>query len=105
MSWNQAAYQKRYYHANRERLALRRRLWKYKITKEQFDQMFEDQHGLCAICSGDLLQGTYGLAIDHDHDTGKVRGLLCHPCNRGLGQFQDALHLLEHAAEYLKRNS
>ena len=101
---DEAAYQRHYYGENKAHIALRRRLWKYKLTKEQFDTMFATQTGRCAICYGDLLSGTYGVAIDHDHATGKVRGLLCHPCNRGLGQFRDTAALLERATEYLKRH-
>lgn len=95
--------QKRWYARNREHVAVTRRLRKYNITKEQFDAMFAAQSGLCAICGDDLLNGRYGVCVDHNHVTGKVRGLLCHPCNRGLGQFRDRLDLLANAAEYLNR--
>jgi hypothetical protein len=100
----QRAANRRYYYKNREDWSIRRRLKKYGLTKEQFDQMFEVQKGLCAICKFDLLKGIYGVAVDHDHVTGKVRGLLCHPCNRGLGQFQDSENLLEQAIHYLRGN-
>lgn len=55
---------------------------------EQYDEMFEKQGGRCAICETEKPNG-YGkrLAVDHCHDTGRVRGLLCGNCNHGLGKF------------------
>lgn len=60
----------------------------------------------CAIC-GSLDIGVIGQAnwpIDHDHNTGKVRGLICNFCNKGLGNFKDDPSILRAAAEYLERN-
>lgn len=48
--------------------------------------------------------GTFSLHIDHDHETGKVRALLCHACNKGLGQFGDSIERLEQAIVYLKQH-
>ena len=65
------------------------RLWhKYKLTLEQYDEMFEQQNGVCAICSGVNLDGRR-LVVDHDHKTNKVRGLLCTGCNTKLGIVED----------------
>lgn len=62
--------------------------------------MFAEQSGLCAIC------GTAPAAhVDHDHATGKVRGLLCFNCNGGLGQFKDQIGVLNAAVRYLKGNA
>ena len=67
---------------------------------------FEQQNGRCAICGGTgerVHKGVKsGLYIDHDHDTGKIRGLLCHDCNSGLGHFRDNPALLLKALRYLK---
>ena len=62
--------------------------------------MFADQDGLCGICrkSGDKT-----LHVDHDHDTGAIRGLLCDLCNRGLGYFKDSSKITEFATNYLKK--
>ena len=77
----------------------------YGLTKEQVDAMRESQNGKCAICSDALVQAKKGgLAIDHCHATGKVRGLLCHRCNTGLGLFRDRPELLIRAAEYVGGN-
>jgi hypothetical protein len=75
------------------------RLRRYDFTKEQLVELWERQERKCAICSIPILQDA---PIDHDHETGKVRGLLCHKCNRGLGQFEDSLVLLQKAIVYLK---
>ena len=64
--------------------------------------MAEDQKGICAIC-GELPHGENRvLHIDHDHLTGKIRGLLCMSCNRALGWFRDDTVILKKAIEYLK---
>lgn len=92
-----------------ERINSRKRDWhadtmlKYGITKVEYNAMLSVVPG-CAIC-GRLPGATNGgrrLAVDHDHDTGRVRGLLCESCNNGLGRFKDNPQLLTAAAEYLK---
>lgn len=70
----------------------------YGITVEAYDALFVAQDGKCAICRGD---GTRALAVDHCHETGLIRGLLCDSCNNGLGRFRDDADLLLRAAEYL----
>lgn len=70
---------------------------KYGLSEEQFKKMEEDQQGICIICK----QGP-AEAIDHCHNTGKVRGLLCDPCNIGLGGFKDDINRLQAAIEYIK---
>jgi hypothetical protein len=73
---------------------------KYGITVEQFAEMHERQGGLCECC-----RNAPATDIDHDHDTGRVRALLCGPCNRGLGQFGDNPERLLLAAAYLHRTT
>lgn len=72
---------------------------KYGLTITQYEAMLADQSGGCAIC-GTKPDGKR-LAIDHCHTTGKVRGLLCAPCNWGLGYFRDNTNLLHKAVKYL----
>lgn len=83
---------------------------KYKISIEQFNAMNETQKGVCAIC---LRHDTYkhkktnerpALSVDHDHFTGKVRGLLCGNCNRAIGLFKDSIKLMESAVSYLRKH-
>ena len=74
----------------------------FGITVEQYNEMFEQQNGVCAICKQSCI--TYRmLAVDHCHITGHVRGLLCSRCNIGLGQFCDNIDYLNSAIEYLKK--
>ena len=61
---------------------------KYGITLEQYDEMFEAQGGICAICKESDITGKR-LSIDHDHETGKVRGLLCGKCNTRIGVLEN----------------
>jgi hypothetical protein len=69
---------------------------KYGITETEFDSILEDQGGLCAICLK-----RPGTQVDHDHKTGKVRGILCLKCNAGLGALKDNLQLVWSAVDYL----
>lgn len=78
-------------------------LRQYGLTQEGFDRFWDRQGGRCAICRRVLLLGaTDGCHIDHDHNTGAVRGLLCGLCNKGLGMFRDNRETLLAAVEYLK---
>ena len=77
----------------------------YKLSLEEYEQMLKDQNGKCAICGRPVADFERGLAVDHDHETGKVRGLICPNCNRGLGGFFDNLDLLKGAVEYLEKHS
>jgi hypothetical protein len=71
---------------NRERLASLTLVRRFGITLAEYDKMFNEQGGVCKICGG--TNGTIRLAVDHDHDTGKVRGLLCTRCNLVLGSYE-----------------
>lgn len=73
----------------------------YSITEEQYEAIFRKQDGRCGICS--CRQHYQRLAVDHDHKTGMVRGLLCVQCNRGLGRFFDSALRLRAAATYIER--
>ena len=72
----------------------------YGMTKEQYDALLRAQGGRCAICHKPL-DGPRRPSIDHNHETGEVRGLLCSACNRGLGAFQDDKKILKAALTYL----
>lgn len=78
---------------------------KYGITLEQYTELFQKQQGVCDICSEpEMAKGKQNLAVDHDHKTGIVRGLLCHNCNTALGKFMDNKHILKNAIFYLDRS-
>lgn len=73
---------------------------KYNLTEEEYNDLLEEQNGQCLIC-GETPEEP--LAVDHDHATGVVRGLLCPQCNRGLGHFRDNIDYLQAAITYLAR--
>lgn len=79
---------------------------RYGITLDQYWEMHADQNGGCAICGSETSNNSRAtkflpLFIDHCHDTGEVRGLLCSKCNHGLGLFNDSTDLLDQAIQYL----
>jgi len=71
---------------------------KYNITLEQHKQMIEDQGNCCAICDEVMTKP----CVDHNHDTGAVRELLCDPCNKALGLFREDTRILEKAVMYIR---
>jgi hypothetical protein len=73
----------------------------YKISIEEYNYLLKKQNGVCAICLN--IDKTRKLAVDHDHETMKVRGLLCFSCNIGLGYFKDSRILLIQAIKYLNK--
>lgn len=87
----------------REKRRARNLLLQFKITIESYEEMFRKQLGVCAICSGGDLCGRR-LAVDHDHATGTIRGLLCRACNTALGFLKDSPELLRTAADYIERS-
>ena len=76
-------------------------LKQYGITVVQYEKLLSKQQGKCAICKIGRNDLGRRLAVDHDHNTKKVRGLLCGLCNRGLGYFKDDLKLLRQAVKYV----
>ena len=74
---------------------------RYKLTDQQYDQMLFAQKGQCKIC-GTRDWPYKGPCVDHDHNTGQVRGLLCLNCNRGIGAFKDDAAVVEKALKYLR---
>lgn len=73
----------------------------YNITKEYYNELFEKQNGCCSICGIHQSELKKRLFVDHDHNTGKIRGLLCHNCNVGIGFFNNNEILLLKAMKYL----
>jgi len=73
---------------------------KYGISVEQYEARLREQGGGCAVCARPPKLGT-SLHVDHDHETGCVRGLLCFSCNAALGHFQDDLDRIDAALHYV----
>jgi hypothetical protein len=82
------------------------RQYLYGMTDEQYAALMETQDGRCAICRTTEWTGHHKRPhVDHDHATGRVRGILCHDCNLGLGKFKDDPDLLRAAIVYLEGSS
>lgn len=80
---------------------------KFGLSIDEYNKILAQQNSKCAIChkepfGDDRYRAGKNLAVDHDHVTGKVRGLLCDLCNRALGQFQDSPEFLRRAAQYVE---
>jgi hypothetical protein len=75
----------------------------YGITLEDYERMLEAHGGVCAIC-GESRPEERTLHIDHDHESGKIRGLLCFRCNNSLGDLRENYDLFQRAADYLDRD-
>lgn len=99
----QAAYMAVYRAANLEKLKGLARVRVYGLSPESFQVMIDQQNHKCCICAVELTSPPH---VDHDHDTGQVRGLLCRLCNLGLGHFEQdrtmAIATLRAAADYLE---
>jgi len=77
----------------------------FGITLEDYNRMYKSQDGKCAICGKEEPYEGYSLAVDHNHKTGNVRGLLCSKCNLGLGCFKDSETLIQKAITYLNNHN
>jgi hypothetical protein len=116
-----AAYMRAYWEKNREKLNAARRgkarpktpeqKVKYSLvrtaqelntTPEQIKELEAEQGGVCAICGKPPKVGGRRLSVDHDHATGKIRGMLCTRCNTALGSFDDDIERITKAADYLR---
>lgn len=75
----------------------------YGITLSDYDKLYDLQGGVCAMCSLPQIEGRKTrLCVDHCHDTGKVRGLLCTNCNVAIGLLKDDERLLQRGIDYLR---
>jgi hypothetical protein len=73
------------------------------ISTFEYAKLLVEQNNSCAICGIEATELKRELSVDHNHETNKIRGLLCHHCNIGLGNFRDSTTLLSVAIEYLER--
>ncbi|HZX49542.1 MAG TPA: endonuclease VII domain-containing protein [Candidatus Paceibacterota bacterium] len=81
-----------------------RLLKKYNISESLYLELLKKQGGRCAICKHSSPRGRYPVFnVDHDHNTGRIRGLLCGNCNRGLGYLGENLKVLKSAINYVKK--
>ncbi len=97
----QIAHRKAWRKSNENRLLELVRFRKFGMLPGDYDKMLESQGGVCAICRETCSSGRR-LAVDHCHETHKIRGLLCGNCNNGIGRLKHSEALLASAIEYLK---
>lgn len=95
---------RRYREANSDKIRVAHKLWKYDITQEEWDQLFESQGRRCAICGAIDPGSKSGWHTDHCHKTKKVRGILCATHNTGIGHFRDNIEHLQSAIAYLMKH-
>jgi protein-arginine kinase activator protein McsA len=88
------------YHQNPYKYKSKSKQAKYGITQEEFDKMKESVNNACEICKSQNVT----LCLDHDHNTNKIRGIICHKCNLGLGNLRDSYEIVKSAADYLNKN-
>ncbi len=110
------ATRKRYQQSDKGKAVLRR--WKqsdkgkayrlqlsYGLSMEDYNKLFDQQESKCKLCNREFnKEDSHDIRIDHDHKTGKVRGLLCHKCNVALGLFDEDICRLLNAAKYLEES-
>jgi hypothetical protein len=101
------ANRKAYYQKTKTQHIERNLKRQYGVDWDTYNLLLENQKGVCAICqrpdSGSMC--SQRLFVDHCHDSGKVRGLLCHHCNSALGLFQDSPQLLQSAINYVRQHA
>lgn len=74
---------------------------RYNLSLADWNELLNKQHGACGICK-EIPSNPEDLKVDHDHETGKIRGLLCNGCNIGLGSFKDNPNSLKNAITYIQ---
>jgi Recombination endonuclease VII len=87
---------------NKTRLSISKN--RAKCSPEKFKALFEEQRGCCAICGLHQSKMRRRIAIDHNHETNEIRGLLCDNCNRCLGLLKDSQEVLQNALNYLSKH-
>lgn len=97
-----------YYQNNKEKWAenwkrrtINRRIKQFGINEEEYNKMVDKVNNRCEICGRHTKELEKSLCIDHDHNTGKIRGLLCSDCNVAIGRFKDNINSIKNAIKYL----
>lgn len=101
--WRQ--YQREYYIRYRHRWRESHLKRTYDISQDEYDTLAKAQNYSCKLCGKHASEEPRGnLVVDHCHETGRIRGLLCSVCNTGIGKLGDTIEGLEKALDYLKKN-
>ena len=99
---NEKQYEENWKRSSKHRPWIQQKAAKYNISVENLQEMYEKVGGVCEIC-GKVPESKHGIVVDHCHDSNRVRGLLCNPCNTALGLMKDSPENLRLAALYLER--
>lgn len=86
---------------NQRKLMLKKQ---YNLTVEEYNKILESQQHKCAICKRHTSEFKKKFSVDHNHDNGRIRGLLCYNCNLGIGKFKDDMIWLVEAVKYINRD-
>ncbi len=101
--------QRAYNAANKEQISGQLRRYRlqrdYGLTLEQRDALFTAQGSKCAVCNSADPKTKKGWQVDHCHTSGKVRGILCQPCNTAIGKFEESVAILTRAIEYINKHT
>ena len=101
---NRSEYRKKHPESTKRSIKKSRLKRLYNLTLEQYNEMLKKQDLKCAICNEPLdLQNPHGVNIDHNHLTGKIRGILCNKCNLAIGLLRDNPEYIYKAYKYIKR--
>ena len=105
---NNPNYRKQYRLNRKENFCKSYRKWhiksKYNLSQKEWEGLWYSQDGRCSICDK-FFEDIKDICVDHNHETGKIRGLLCKKCNSAIGFFNDNLQLLKTATEYLNNET
>lgn len=93
---------RRHFDKNAKKSRQKKLKYNYGITIDEYNAMYEAQGGVCAICGNP--NGEKNLCVDHDHNSGKIRGLLCTDCNVGIGRLRDNLSIIQKAFLYIEKH-
>lgn len=94
---------KLWYQNNKDRVRDNQLKRQFGISLEEYNKILDNQSGVCHLCGGGPDVKSKKLAVDHDHETGKIRALLCRGCNVGIGNLKDDFNLLRKAADYIEK--
>ena len=99
-------YNEKYYHVNGGKLKHRSYILnqKFGISLDEYNELLKLQGGVCAICEQECASGKE-LAVDHNHNTGEIRGLLCTRCNSAIGNLKEDPKIIMNAYDYLHRTT
>lgn len=93
---------KKWYIENVDRVRNNQLKLHFGISLEKYNKILDKQNGVCAVCGSSSEKRKF--SVDHDHETGKIRGLLCRGCNVGIGNLKDDIIVIENALNYLKKH-